>query len=104
MLDAEADLLCHAKRYERNAERASTRVGTVECEVRAALFAHLPGKLTPSTVGPLIYRLEDPLNDRLTGGHHPLLLVRDFDHVFMTSGVINSLKVLGLKRALPDCL
>ena len=104
LLDAEADLLCHAKRYERNAERASTRVGTVECEVRAALFAHLPGKLTPSTVGPLIYRLEDPLNDRLTGGHHPLLLVRDFDHVFMTSGVINSLKVLGLKRALPDCL
>ena len=24
--------------------------------------------------------------------------------VFMTSGVMNSLKVLGLKRALPDCL
>ena len=25
LLDAEADRLCHAKRYERNAERASTR-------------------------------------------------------------------------------
>ena len=26
--DAEADRLCHAKRYERNAERASTRAGS----------------------------------------------------------------------------
>ena len=45
---------------------------TVECDFRMALFTHLPGKLTPSTVGSLICRLEDPLNDRLTGGHHPL--------------------------------
>ena len=28
MLDAEADRLCHAKRHERNAERASTRAGS----------------------------------------------------------------------------
>ena len=28
LLDAEADRLCHAKRYERNAERASTRAGS----------------------------------------------------------------------------
>ena len=28
LLDAEEDRLCHAKRYERNAERASTRAGS----------------------------------------------------------------------------
>ena len=27
LLEAEADKLCHAKRYERNAQRASTRAG-----------------------------------------------------------------------------
>ena len=30
LLDAEADTLCQARRYERNAERASTRAGHYE--------------------------------------------------------------------------
>lgn len=30
LLDPEADMLCHARRYERNAERASTHAGHYE--------------------------------------------------------------------------
>ena len=41
MLDAEADRLCHAKRYERNAERASTRAGSYKRN-----FETTPGKVT----------------------------------------------------------
>ena len=33
LLDAEADRLCHAKRYERNAERASTRAGSYKRKI-----------------------------------------------------------------------
>ena len=33
LLDAEADRLCHAKRYERNAERASTVSFHSKCKV-----------------------------------------------------------------------
>ena len=41
LLDAEADRLCHAKRYERNAERASTRAGSYKRN-----FATTSGKVT----------------------------------------------------------
>ena len=40
--DAEADRLCHAKRYERNAERASTRAGSYKRN-----FETTSGKVTP---------------------------------------------------------
>ena len=35
LLDAEADTLCQARRYERNAERASTRAGHYERNLQA---------------------------------------------------------------------
>ena len=41
--DAEADRLCHAKRYERNAERASTRAGSYKRN-----FETTSGKVTLS--------------------------------------------------------
>ena len=41
LLDAEADRLCHAKRYERNAVRASTRAGSYKRN-----FETTPGKVT----------------------------------------------------------
>ena len=41
--DAEADRLCHAKRYERNAERASTRTGSYKRN-----FETTSGKVTLS--------------------------------------------------------
>ena len=43
LLDAEADRLCHAKRYERNAERASTRAGSYKRN-----FETTSGKVTLS--------------------------------------------------------
>ena len=43
MPDAEADRLCHAKRYERNAERASTRAGSYKRN-----FETTSGKVTLS--------------------------------------------------------
>ena len=41
LLDAEADTLCQARRYERNAERASTRVVIMSeiCRPRPARFS-----------------------------------------------------------------
>ena len=38
LLDAEADRLCHAKRYERNAERASTRAGSYKRNFETILW------------------------------------------------------------------
>ena len=37
LLDAEADSLCQARRYERNAERASTRAGHYERNLQTKL-------------------------------------------------------------------
>ena len=79
--DAEADRLCHAKRYERNAERARVKSGLV-CKIA--------------------FR-----GQRVMAAQAAITRCCSFAisiSVFMTSGVMNSLKVLGLKRALPDCL
>ena len=42
LLDAEADRLCHAKHYERNAERANTRAGSYKrkFETTSGKFSH----------------------------------------------------------------
>ena len=38
LLDAEADRLCHAKRYERNAKRASTRDGSYNRKIKTTSY------------------------------------------------------------------
>ena len=56
LLNAEADRLCHARRYERNAERASTRAGSYKRN-----FETTSGKVIRNIPKLIIYLLKQQL-------------------------------------------
>ena len=67
LLDAEADRLCHAKRYERNAERASTRAGSYKRKDNVQNFSHI----FLGSPGQVLLCLKSGHHGRLSRTHGP---------------------------------